>query len=170
MEFSYRCDEVAAQAATGAVRYDISHDPASGRWYPDASRKAAPAPAPSLEDLQRCPVVAIDVNHGHLAVAAIAPDGNVLGAPVTIVLDLAGLPAPARDGRLRAAITSLSAAAGAHGARAIVIEDLDFAGARAEGRERAAGQQDQLLLAQQERSRERRPCWWPAPRSAPTRR
>ena len=26
--FSYRGDEVAAQAATGAVRYDISHDPA----------------------------------------------------------------------------------------------------------------------------------------------
>ena len=30
------------------------------------------------------PVVAIDVNHGHLAAAVIAPDGNVLGAPATI--------------------------------------------------------------------------------------
>jgi hypothetical protein len=30
--FTYRGDEVAAQAATGAVRYDISCDPASGRW------------------------------------------------------------------------------------------------------------------------------------------
>jgi len=35
--FSYRGDEVAAQAASGAVRYDISHDPARGRWYIDAS-------------------------------------------------------------------------------------------------------------------------------------
>jgi hypothetical protein len=30
--FFYRGDEVAAQAASGAVRYDISHDPARGRW------------------------------------------------------------------------------------------------------------------------------------------
>ena len=47
--FSYRGGEVAAQAATGAVRYDISHDPVRDRWYLDASWKAAPAPAPSLE-------------------------------------------------------------------------------------------------------------------------
>jgi hypothetical protein len=31
-EFCYRGDEVAAQAKSGAVRYDISHDPARGRW------------------------------------------------------------------------------------------------------------------------------------------
>ena len=30
-QVSYRGDEVAAQAATGAIRYDISHDPARGR-------------------------------------------------------------------------------------------------------------------------------------------
>jgi len=134
--FSYRGDEVAAQAATGAVRYDISHDPARGRWYIDASWKAAPAPAPSLEELRQHPAVSIDVNHRHLATAVIAPDGNILGTPATIGLDLAGLPAATRDGHLRAAITSLIATARAHGARAIVIEDLDFAEARAEGRER----------------------------------
>jgi IS605 OrfB family transposase len=82
-------------------------------------------------------VVAVDVNHGHLAVAVIAPDGNILGAPATIPLGLAGLPSATRDGRLRAAISALTAAARACGARAIVIEDLDFAEARAEGRERA---------------------------------
>ena len=135
--FSYRGDEVAAQAATGAVRYDIRHDPARDRWYLDASWKAAPVPAPSLDDLRQAPVLAVDVNHGHLAVAAVAPDGNILGAPATIGLDLAGLPATTRDGRLRAAITTLIATAKEHGARAIVIEDLDFAAARAEGRERA---------------------------------
>src|SRR6202035_85086 len=47
--FSYRGDEVAAQAATAAVRYDISWDPVSGRWHLDASWKAAPSPAPSLD-------------------------------------------------------------------------------------------------------------------------
>jgi hypothetical protein len=77
--FSYRGDEIAAQAATGAVRYDISFDPARERWYIDASWKTAPAPAASLDELQQHPVVAIDVNHGHLAVAVIAPDGNILG-------------------------------------------------------------------------------------------
>ena len=49
VEFSYRGGEVAAQAATGAVRYDISRDPASGRWYLDASWKMSPAPAATLE-------------------------------------------------------------------------------------------------------------------------
>ncbi len=39
--FSYRGGEVAAQAATGAVRYDISHDPVRDRWYLDASWKAS---------------------------------------------------------------------------------------------------------------------------------
>ena len=135
--FRYRGDEVAAQAAGGAVRYDISHDPGRGRWYIDASWKAAPAPAPSIDDLRASPVVAVDVNHGHLAVAVIAPDGNVLGAPATIGLDLAGLPSATRDGRLRAAISALIGTAKARGARAIVIEDLDFAEARAEGRERS---------------------------------
>ena len=135
VEFSYRGDEVAAQAASGAVRYDISHDPASGRWYLDASWQTAPAPAPSLEELRRHPVAAVDVNHGHLAIAMVAPDGNVLGTPATIGMDLAGLPASTRDGHLRAAISTIIATARRHDAHAIVIEDLDFAQARAEGRE-----------------------------------
>ena len=137
VEFSYRGDEVAAQAASGAVRYDVSHDPARGRWYIDASWKAMPASAASLDELRQHPVVAIDVNHGHLAVAVIAPDGNILGVPATLGLDLAGLPSATRDGHLRAAISALIAIAQARGARAIVIEDLDFTEARAEGRERA---------------------------------
>jgi IS605 OrfB family transposase len=81
--------------------------------------------------------MAVDVNHGHLAAAVIAPDGNVLGAPATVGLDLAGLPSATRDGHLRAAITSLIATAVDHGARAIAIENLNFAQARAEGREQA---------------------------------
>ena len=138
VEFAYRGDEVAAQAATGAIRYDISVDPGSGRWYADASWKTASRPAPSLGELRKYPVVAVDVNAGHIAVAVVAADGNVIGTPATIPLDLAGLPATARDGRLRAAITAIIATARQHGARAVVAEDLDFAEARAEGRERAA--------------------------------
>ena len=44
VRFSYRGAQAAAQAATGAVRYDISHDPARGRWYLDASWKVPPPP------------------------------------------------------------------------------------------------------------------------------
>ena len=134
--FCYRGDEVAAQAVSGAVRYDISWDPVRGRWYLDASWTAAPAPAASLDELRQHPVLAVDVNHGHLAAAVIAPDGNVLGTPATIPLVLAGLPSATRDGHLRAAISILIDTAKGRGARAIVVEDLDFTCARAEGRER----------------------------------
>jgi hypothetical protein len=135
--FAYRGDQVAAQTVTGAVRYDISLDAATGRWYLDASWKTPARPAPPLADLRQHPVIAVDVNAGHLAVSAVAPDGNILTSPWTVPLDLAGLPAATRDGRLRAAISGLIAAAKARGAKAIVIEDLDFAGARSQGRERA---------------------------------
>ena len=77
--FDHRGEEVAAQAATGAVRYDITFDPVRGRWYLDASWQAPAGPVPSLDELRACPVVAVDVNAGHLAVAVVAPDGNVPG-------------------------------------------------------------------------------------------
>ena len=141
VEFGYRGDEVAAQASTGAVRYDITRcphpsGPSRDRWYIDASWKAMPAPVASLGELRQHPVVSIDVNHGHLAAGVVAPDGNILGTPATIGLDLAGLPATTRDGHLRAVITGIIATAKQHGAHAIVIENLDFAEARAKGRER----------------------------------
>jgi IS605 OrfB family transposase len=136
VQFSYRGDEVAAQAASGAVRYDISYDPARDRWHIDASWRMAPDPAPAVEELRAAPVLAVDLNHDHLAVWAVTPDGNPAGPPVTIPLALAGLPASRRDGRLRAAISSLIRIAGQRGCRAIVIEDLDFVGAREQGRER----------------------------------
>ena len=82
------------------------------RWWPSTSTPAT-SPSPSSR-----------------------PTGTSLGAPFTVPLDLAGLPAATRDGRLRAAISGLIATAREHGARAIVVEDLDFTEARAEGRER----------------------------------
>lgn len=75
-------------------------------------------------ELTAAPVVAVDLNDGHLAVATVAPDGNLTGAPYAIELKLAGLPTTARDARVRDAVTQLIATAKATGARAIVIEDL----------------------------------------------
>jgi hypothetical protein len=134
--FTYRGGDVAAQAATGAIRYDISLDPARGRWYLDASWKTPAAGPITLAQGRQGAVVAVDVNAGHLAVAVLDRDGNRVGVPRTIGLPRAGLPSGTRDGRLRAAITSILATACERRASAVVIENLDFAGARREGRER----------------------------------
>jgi IS605 OrfB family transposase len=135
--FQHRGDEVAAQAASGAIRYDITCDPVRGRWYIDASWTTEHAPAASLDELRHHPAVAIDVNHGHLDAAVMAPDGNILGTPATIPLNLTGLPATTRDAHLRTAISTIIRTAKDHGALAVVIENLDFTEARTEGREQA---------------------------------
>ena len=135
MEFAYRGDEVAAQVAGGAVRYDIAFDPQRGRCYLDASWRVPPRPAPGLEDLRGHRLLAVDLNHDHLAAWVITPDGNPAGPPVTIALQLAGLPASQRDGRLRAAISELIRTAREHGCAAVAVEDLNFTGAREQGRE-----------------------------------
>lgn len=83
-------------------------------------------------------MLAVDLNAGHLAAVVVDSCGNPMGVPVTISLDLAGLSTPTRDGRLRAAVSSLLGLAGTHGCRAVVIEDLDFAAAREQGRERTS--------------------------------
>ena len=124
------------QAATGAVRYDIHLDPARDRWYLDASWRAPARPVPGVSELRESPVVAVDVNAGHLAAWVVAPDGNPAGAPVTIPLVLAGLPASTRDARVRAAVTTLIGVARDHGAQAIAVEDLHFTDARQQGREK----------------------------------
>ncbi|MCH9700224.1 MAG: transposase [Actinomycetia bacterium] len=135
VEFTYRGDEVAAQAQTGPVRYDISLDPDSGRWYLDASWRMPIQVAPEVDQLRQHPVVSVDVNDGHLAISAVSTDGNILGKPRTITVDLAGLPTTTRDAHLRSAVTDILTQAQQIGARAIVIENLDFADARAQGRE-----------------------------------
>jgi hypothetical protein len=61
--------------------------------------------------------------------------GNPVGEPATIAVDTAGLKAPRRDGRVRAAISALLDHAQRQDCAAIVVENLDFADARATGRE-----------------------------------
>jgi IS605 OrfB family transposase len=68
----------------------------------------------------------LDLNADHLALARLNPDGNPVGAPVRIPLELAGLPASARDARIREAITQVLAQAERFGAAAVVAEDLGF--------------------------------------------
>lgn len=98
VEFPYRGGDVAAQAAAGAVRHDISLDPARRRWYLDASWKTPAIEPITLAQARRGTVVAVDVNAGHLAVAVLAPDGNVTGTPFTIPFSLPGCPRPPATG------------------------------------------------------------------------
>ncbi len=118
-----------------AVRYDITFDPQRGRWYLDASWTATPEPVPDLDTLRTGQVLGVDLNADHLAAWVLDASGNPVGQPVTIAVHTAGLRASQRDGRVRAAITTLLDLAVQHNCTAIVIENLDFADARAAGRE-----------------------------------
>ncbi len=138
VEFPYRGEEVAAQAESGSVGYDVSFDPGKHRWYLDASWSISEGELrPSIDHLRSGPVIAVDLNHGHLAVCVLDPSGNPIGEPVTVPLELTGLKASTRDGRIRETISKVLALARAHGAGAVVIEDLDFVAWREEGRERS---------------------------------
>ena len=134
--FHHRGDEWAARVAgRRAVRYDISYDPERDRWYLDASWAITPEPPTSLEELRGGRVLGVDLNAGHLACCVLDAAGNPVGAATTIEVRTGGLAASRRDGRVRAAITALLDHAQSTGCGAVVVENLDFADARATGRE-----------------------------------
>jgi hypothetical protein len=134
--YSHRGEEWAARvAARRAVRYDISYDPDRGRWYLDASWTIAPAPVAEIDVSRSGRVLGVDLNADHLAVSVLDSSGNPIAEPVTIAVRTAGLRASRRDGRVRAAITALLDLAGHHNCTAVVVENLDFADARATGRD-----------------------------------
>jgi hypothetical protein len=134
--FSHRGGEWADRVASRrAVRYDISLNPDRGRWYLDASWKSTPKPTPGLDELRSGPVLGVDLNADHLAGYVLDASGNPVASPITIPVITAGLAASQRDGRVRAAITTLLDHAQQTGCTAVVVENLDFADARATGRE-----------------------------------
>ena len=65
---------------------------------------------------------------------AVASATGASGEPATIALDLDGLPASTRNGRLRAAVAAIIRLARAGQCRSIMVEDLDFADTRQTGR------------------------------------
>jgi len=122
-------------AAEQAVRYDVTYHPGKDRWYLDASWKVQPPPVPPLEALRVRRTFGLDLNEGHLAGYVLDEHGNPEGPPRTIPLELAGLPASTRDGRLHAAISQIIVLAAEHDCPVIGVEDLNFADARKVGRE-----------------------------------
>jgi IS605 OrfB family transposase len=80
-------------------------------------------------------VLGVDLNADHLACCVLDSGGNPVGEPTSIEVHTEGLSASRRDGRVRAAITALLDHAELQQCSAIVVENLDFADARATGRE-----------------------------------
>ena len=136
VRFSHRGAEWAARVAERrAVRYDISYDPNRRRWYLDASWTITPESTPTLDELRAGRVLGVDLNADHLACCVLDSAGNPVGEPITFELLTTGLAASRRDGRVRAAITALLNHAEQHRCSAVAVENLDFADARATGRE-----------------------------------
>jgi hypothetical protein len=135
VRFSHRADEWAAQVTSGAVRYDIDFLPDRGRWYLSASWRRSAPPAGTVQQAIADGVLAVDLNAGHLACWQVDRDGNPVGVGIDIPLVLDGRPVSTRDGRLRAAISTLLEVAHKRGCTAIGIENLNFTDARQAGRE-----------------------------------
>lgn len=129
------CDLAARIAANQAVRYDISFDAARGRWYLDASWAITADPPAKLDQLRQGRVLGVDLNADHLAACVLDVSGNPVAQPVTIGVEVHGLRASRRDGRVRAAITALLDTAQQHRCSALAVENLNFAEARITGRE-----------------------------------
>jgi hypothetical protein len=135
VKFKYREDQWAAQAASGAVRYDISYQPDRGRWYLDASWRLPAAQPPSLVELRQERTLAVDLNADHVACGVLDSAGNPVGKPTTVPLDLDSQVTSCRDGRLRAVISQLIALANEYGCKSLMVENLNFTDVRWAGRE-----------------------------------
>lgn len=140
--FSHRGDEwVARINGAKAVSYTITRKPGrAGRYLTAAWALPAPIASAVFGDLPDDsvvmigPVVGVDLNAGHLALRRLDAHGNPIGAAERIDIDLAGSSAR-RDAQVRQTITRLIHYTRRHGIAAIAVEDLDFADARATGRE-----------------------------------
>ncbi|MCX5607763.1 hypothetical protein OHB39_09270 [Streptomyces sp. NBC_00047] len=135
--FTHRRDEWLDRAtANQSVRYKIACDPERGRWYLDASWPTPHTVLPTPVELAASGVrlLAVDLNADHLAACVVDAHGNPVGEPVTVPTALTG-PSSQRDGRLRAAITTLIDLARANDCAGLAIENLGFADTRATGRE-----------------------------------
>ena len=139
--FRLRNDEWLARITGGKpVSYAITRSPGRDGVYLTASWTIKPgtlgpsAVAPNSAVRAAGPVVGVDLNHGHLAVRRLDPHGNPVGRPERIEFRLAGR-SRRRDAQVRHAITRLIRYTRRHHVTAIAIEDLNFADARATGRE-----------------------------------
>jgi len=142
--FTHRGDEWAARICTrNSVSYTITRRPGRAGRYLTAAWAIPALPywvgpdnhaTPEGDMFAAGPVVGVDLNDGHLAVRRLDAHGNPVGGAHRIDIDLRGTSAR-RDAQVRHAITRLIRYTQRHHINAIAVEDLDFADARATGRE-----------------------------------
>jgi hypothetical protein len=141
--FGHRADEWATRITGGnSVSYTITRQPDRDGVYLTASWAVSSVPywigrddCDAGEDVSAAgPVVGVDLNDGHIAVRRLDPHGNPVGAAERIDIGLSGSSAR-RDAQIRHAITRLLHYTRQHGITTIGVEDLNFADARATGRE-----------------------------------
>jgi hypothetical protein len=136
--FSYRGDEWLARITGGKpVSCTITREPGRAGVYLTASWSAALKP-PGTEARADGPVAGVDLNDGHLAVRRLDKHGNPAGRPERISFALTGS-STRRDAQVRHSITCLIRYCQRHHINTIAVEDLDFADARATGRETMPG-------------------------------
>ncbi len=136
VQFRYRAELLADRiAAHQTVAYDIRYDAGSKRWYLSASWTIpAPAHIPTPAQIDGR-VLGIDLNDEHVDGWVVDVYGNPVGAPIHVPFAVKGLPATTRDAAIRHVVTRLIHLARQHGCVAIAVENLNFADARATGRE-----------------------------------
>jgi IS605 OrfB family transposase len=140
--FAYRGDEWRARITDGqSLSYAITRRPGRAGRYLTAAWACPPTTSdvicahdPRGDVRADGPVVGVDLNDGHLALRRLDGHGNPVGRPERIDIDLTGSSAR-RDAQVRHAITRLIHYTRRHGCDTIAVEDLDFADARAIGRE-----------------------------------
>lgn len=136
-KFAYRAAEWQARITGGkSVSYTLTRKPGRSGVYFTAAW-ATPIETSGVADgemLATGPVVAVDLNDGHLAIRRLDAHGNPVSGPRRIDFDLTGT-AARRDAQVRHAITRLIRYCRRHGTGTIAVEDLNFVDARQTGRE-----------------------------------
>ena len=141
VRFAWRGDEWLARI-TGSrpVSYTITRKSGRAGVYLTAAWATEPGTSGSGSTITGTggrvtgPVVGVDLNDGHLAVRHLDAYGNPVGRPERIDFSLTGSSAR-RDAQVRHAITRLIRYIRCHHIAAVAVEDLNFADARATGRE-----------------------------------
>ena len=140
-QFAHRGDEWLARITGGKpASYTITRKPGracvylTAAWALEPESSGTRPQAPDSGVRAAGPVVGVDLNDGHVAVRRLDAHGNPAGRPERIEFSLVGSTAR-RDGQIRQAITRLIRYAKRHHIAAIAVEDLNFADARATGRE-----------------------------------
>jgi hypothetical protein len=141
--FTHRGEQWAQRITGGnSISYTLTRQPGRAGVYlraawalPALPHWAGPDDGEPGDDVHATgPVVGVDLNDGHLAVRRLDEYGNPVGAPGRIDIDLTGS-SSRRDAQVRHAITQLLHYTRRHGISTIAVEDLNFADARATGRE-----------------------------------